>query len=271
MNIQLAQISSEDGVTQPNLAKVLSIIESAAAETDLIVFPETCLMGFPTAEQVASVAETEDGPTLAAVQAAINKKQISVALGFAEVEDGHFYNTTVLMSPEGIHLKYRKTHLWASDIGVFEPGNQLVTGMWKGIRVGILICFDIEFPETARALAAQGAELLLVTNGNMDPYGPVHRSLITARAMENQIFAVMVNRCGTGGDLVFAGESAVVNPFGEVITALGREESFAQVSLDMSFVEKSRSDYQYLALRRIQQVGTLVEGNEGQRAFVISE
>jgi len=95
-------------------------------------------------------------------------------------------------------MAYRKTHLWASDKGVFHPGNRMMTCEWNGLRVGILICYDIEFPETARALATLGADLLIVTNGNMDPYGMVHRNAIIARAMENQVFAVMVNRCGKG-------------------------------------------------------------------------
>ncbi|WP_018152409.1 carbon-nitrogen hydrolase family protein [Leeia oryzae] len=270
MKIQLAQISSQDGVTAPNLQKVLSIIAQAPDDTDLIVFPETCLMGFPSAEEVKQVAETEDGPTLAAVKAAVKAKNISVALGFAEIDNGKFYNTTVLVSPEGIALKYRKTHLWATDVGVFEPGNQMVTGLWKGLRVGILICFDIEFPETARALAMQGADLLIVTNGNMDPYGPVHRALITARAMENQVFAVMVNRCGTGCGLTFAGDSAVVNPFGEVLTALGREEEIRSFEIDLDDLQKSRADYRYTQLRRIPLTGELQSSEQGQTAFVFS-
>lgn len=269
MKVQLAQIPSDDGVTAPNLARVLAVIQAADAQTDLIVFPETCLMGFPTREQVALVAEPEDGPTLQAVLAAVRRRKISVALGFAEAAGGHFYNTTVLLSPEGMALKYRKTHLWASDVGVFEPGDQLVTGMWNGIRVGILICFDIEFPETARALAAQGAELLLVTNGNMDPFGPVHRALTIARAMENQVFAVMVNRCGSGGDLVFAGESMVVSPSGQVLAALGREAGTQLVEIDLAEVAKSRTEYVYLQQRRLPLAGEVVALDGSQSAHQI--
>jgi (R)-amidase len=89
---------------------------------------------------------------------------------------GIFYNTSVLVTPDGIALRYRKTHLWPSERGLFQPGDRYVTALWKGVRVGILICYDIEHPESARALGQLGAELILVTNGNMDPYGPVHRT-----------------------------------------------------------------------------------------------
>ncbi|OIN93861.1 MAG: carbon-nitrogen hydrolase [Comamonadaceae bacterium CG1_02_60_18] len=268
MKVQLAQIPCHDAHTQENLERVLSVIRASDPDTDLIVFPETCLMGFPTAQELAQVAEPEDGPTIRAVRQLVTTRGISVAVGFAEVDAGHYYNTTLLIGPDGIALKYRKTHLWGTDVGVFEPGDYMVTGLWRGIRVGIMICFDIEFPETARALAAQGAELLLVTNANMDPFGPVHRALIVARAMENQVFAVMTNRCGSGGDLVFAGESAVVSPIGKVLGSLGREESSLTVTLEMADVAKSRTDYHYLKQRRLPLAGsvvTLAAGQSGHR------
>lgn len=261
MKVQLAQIPADDGVTAPNLQRVLSVIDQAEAGTDLIVFPETCLMGFPTAEEVAGVAEPDDGPTVRAIRAALQRKGLSVAVGFAEAHGGQCFNTTALIAPEGIVLKYRKTHLWGTDVGVFAPGDQMVTAVWNGVRVGILICFDIEFPETARALAAQGAELLIVTNGNMDPYGPVHHQLMTARAIENQVFAVMSNRCGSGGGLDFAGGSMAIAPDGQVLGALARDEGRLTVDIDLRRIAASRSDYCYLRQRRLPLTGQVVAGD----------
>lgn len=124
--------------------------------------------------------------------------------------------------------------------------------MWNGIRVGILICFDIEFPETARALATLGADLLIVTNGNMDPYGPVHAKCIAARALENQVFAVMTNRCGTGaGGLTFPGLSALVDPFGENVVLAGAEEGMYKGKINWDLLPESRRDYRYTAQRRV--------------------
>ncbi len=176
-----------------------------------------------------------------------------MAVGIAEAADaGRFYNTTLLITPDGVALKYRKTHLWASDRGIFTPGDRYATALWNGIRVGLLICFDIEFPETARALGQLGAELIIVTNGNMDPYGPTHRTAIMARAMENQAYAVMVNRVGEGdGGLVFAGGSAVVDPYGQLLGEAGREECRQIVELDLGRSQDARRDYRYLAERRL--------------------
>lgn len=268
MKIQLAQLALVDGQIRPNVAKVVETIMQREVGVDLIVFPEATLTGFPEADEVHALAEPEDGPTLSAVQAAARAANVSVAVGFAERDGDHCYNTTVLIDPQaGIVLKYRKTHLWSSDVGVFTPGGCLPTALWRGIRVGILICFDIEFPESARALAAQGADLLLVTNGNMDPYGPVHGALITARALENQLFAVMVNRAGEGGGLRFAGESAVVGPQGERLLTLGRDEAMATVELDLSRVADSRRDYCYLRQRRLALRGDVQTGPDG-RSFL---
>ena len=176
MKVEFAQLAGRDNGTAYNLERALAAIAACAGDTQLIVFPETHLMGFPSAETVADIAEPLDGPTVQAVIQAARERNIAVVIGMAENDNGQFYNTTLLITPEGIALRYRKTHLWASDRGVFTPGDRYATCVWNGVRIGLLICYDIEFPETARANAQLGAELLIVTNGNMDPYGPTHRN-----------------------------------------------------------------------------------------------
>ncbi|MDR5662749.1 carbon-nitrogen hydrolase, partial [Burkholderia cenocepacia] len=119
---------------------------------------------------------------------------VAVVVGLIENDGGRFYNTTVFVTPNGIALRYRKTHLWVGEHGVVLPGDRYATVEWRGVRIGLLICYDSEFPETGRALAALGAQLILVTDGNMEPYRNVHRTSVTARAMENQVFAAVANR-----------------------------------------------------------------------------
>lgn len=221
--------------------------------TTLVVFPETTLSGFPTRENVASVAQPIDGPALSRVRDAARHAGVTVAVGFAELAGARYFNTTVLIDAAGdIVLRYRKTHLWASDDGVFTAGDRFEVCRWNGLTVGLLICFDIEFPETARALAHLGADLLIVTNGNMDPYGPVHRRAIAARAMENQVFALMANRCGAGDQpLTFPGQSALINPYGETVQAAECEAIQLPVQLDLTQIAASRKDYRYLQDARI--------------------
>ena len=275
MQAELAQLALVDGDVGHNTSKVIETIGRAnvAGGTKLIVFPEATLSGFPTRENVADVAQSLDSPALTSVRDAARRAGVSVAVGLAEREGARFYNTTVLVDDKGeIALRYRKTHLWASDVGVFTPGDRFETCLWNGLTVGLLICYDIEFPETARAVAALDADLLIVTNGNMDPFGPVHRRAITARAMENQMFALMVNRCGTGDDnLTFPGESALVDPFGEIVAAAGAQETLLGVDIDFKRLEASREHYRYLNDARVPLGLTPIDNANGSRALVIEE
>jgi (R)-amidase len=275
MLAELAQLALVDGDVAHNTRKVIETIGRAdvAGGTKLIVFPEATLSGFPTRENVADVAQSLDSPALTSVRDAARRAGVSVAVGLAECEGARFYNTTVLVDDKGeIALRYRKTHLWASDVGVFTPGDRFETCLWNGLTVGLLICYDIEFPETARAVAALDADLLIVTNGNMDPFGPVHRRAITARAMENQMFALMVNRCGTGDDnLTFPGESALVDPFGEIVAAAGAQETLLGVDIDFKRLEASREHYRYLNDARVPLGLTPIDNANGSRALVIEE
>ena len=275
MQAELAQLELVDGDVGHNTRKVVETIGRAnvAGGTKLVVFPEATLSGFPTRENVSDVAQSLDGPALTSVRDAARHAGVSVAVGLAEREGARFYNTTVLVDDKGeIALRYRKTHLWASDVGVFTPGDRFETCVWNGLTVGLLICYDIEFPETARAVAALDADLLIVTNGNMDPFGPVHRRAITARAMENQMFALMVNRCGRGDDnLTFPGESALVDPFGEIVAAAGAQETLLGVDIDFKRLEASREHYRYLNDARVPLGLTPIDNAQGSRALVIEE
>lgn len=270
MKIELVQLRGRDGDTAYNLERTLQAITTCAADTDLLVFPETQLMGFASVQQLASVAEPLSGPSLQAVQRAARERDVAVVVGLAEVDAGRFYNTSVLVTPEGVALSYRKTHLWPSERGVFQPGDRYATALWKGVRVGLLICYDIELPESARALGQLGAQLMLVTNGNMDPYGPVHRTAIMARAQENHAFAVMVNRVGEGDEgLVFAGGSAAIDPLGRVLFEAGRTECRQVVTLDLDLLHSARRDYDYLSDRRLLLAGEQVEHADGRRELLI--
>lgn len=270
MKVELAQLAGRDNDTAYNLERTLAAMAACAADTQLILFPEGHLMGFPSAQSVDEVAEALDGPSVSAVIAAARQRNIAVAIGMAENDNGRFYNTTLLITPEGIALKYRKTHLWASDRGVYEAGDRYATCLFNGVRVGLLICYDIEFPESARALAQLGAELLIVTNGNMDPYGPTHRTAIMARAQENQAFALMVNRVQEGdGGLLFAGGSALVDPLGTLLFEAGREEGQFAVELDLNQLTAARQDYRYLDDQRLKLPGERVEHASGLRELLI--
>jgi len=270
MKVEFAQLAGRDNGTAQNLDRALAAIAACAADTQLIVFPETYLMGFPTADTVADYAEPVEGPAVQAIVQAARERSIAVVIGLAEREGDQFYNTTLLITPQGVALRYRKTHLWPLESEVFTPGDRYATCLWNGVRVGLLICYDIEFPESARALAQLGADLLIVTNGNMDPYAPTHRTAIMARAQENQMFAMMVNRVESGaGGLLFAGGSALVDPFGTLLFEAGRDEGQFSVELDLEQLAAARKYYVYLKDQRIKLPGEVIEHNDGTRELLI--
>jgi (R)-amidase len=250
--IELAQLPGIDGDVDANMASALAAVEACDARSRLLVLPELHLTGFPIPSNVRSVSEPVGGPRSRALCEAARKRGISIAFGMSESANDRYYNTTVLATPtEGIVLAYRKMHLFGIDRDVFTPGDQLTTVVWNGLRVGLLICYDIEFPEAARGLAQIGAQLLIVTNGNMDPYGPVHHTSVHARAAENQVFAVMANRVGDSAhDWVFAGGSAAVDPCGRTLVEAGRSPCTLRVTIDPAQLIKAKRHFTYLDDRR---------------------
>lgn len=99
MKVELVQIAGRDGDTAHNLERALAAIADCAADTELVVFPETHLTGFPSEDNIAALAEPLDGPTVSAVQRVARERNVSVAIGIAEADAGRYYNTTLLIAP----------------------------------------------------------------------------------------------------------------------------------------------------------------------------
>ncbi|MDX5629915.1 MULTISPECIES: carbon-nitrogen hydrolase family protein [unclassified Brenneria] len=270
MQIEIIQAPSKEGDIDRNLELALAHIRHCDAHTELAIFPETFLTGFAEEGHIRDRALMRDGPEVAALIDASRQHDIAIAIGMLEQEGDSVFNTTLFITPEsGLAWYYRKTHLWFSERALVDAGDRLVCGLWRGKRIGMLICYDIEFPETARALAAMGCDLIVVTNGNMDPYGPVHRYSAHARAFENQLFFAMTNRCGEGAGCRFAGESAVIDPNGRLMGQLGRGEGTLKVTLDFSLPPQIRRQYDYLRDRRLILPEKVENQPDGQRWWLL--
>jgi (R)-amidase len=257
VQIALAQLVCEDGSIERNLARMDQIIEEYGSNHDLIVFPETYIMGFPNREICRSLSQTLEGSIVNHLEQKAREADVMIVSGLYERDGENVYNTSALVGPTGLLLSYRKTHLWVGESSKVEAGNCFRSCSWDGTKLGLLICYDIEFPETARAVASLGTELLIVTDGNMAPYGPVHRVALQARAQENQIFVAMVNRIGEGSDggesTYFVGGSMIVDPYGRImVEASDDKEEVISASIDLSLVQESRQRYHYLNDRRLQ-------------------
>ncbi|PKN77702.1 MAG: beta-ureidopropionase [Candidatus Cloacimonetes bacterium HGW-Cloacimonetes-1] len=210
--------------TEYNLNTILSYI--GQADTDLIVFPELATSGyvFDTVDEVATVAESvPDGRCFIAIIEAAQKYNCSVVYGFVEQVGSTFYNSSVLINPDGTYHVYRKVHLFDREKLFFEPGNKgfFVSEAKHGVRVGMMICFDWQFPEAARSLALQNAQIICHPSNLVLPWC---QQAMTTRALENRVFCITANRLGTETNgsttLHFTGQSQILNTTGEVLCRL---------------------------------------------------
>ncbi len=129
---------------------------------------------------------------------------------------------------------YRKTHLFGEERGAFVAGDALLVVDLAGTGLGLMICFDVEFPEVARSLALAGADLLVTISANMDPFGRDHDVFVTARALENGLPHLYVNQVGRGEAFTFAGGTMAVSADGDRLAQAGGSEGAIPVSLDPS-------------------------------------
>ncbi|WP_414901793.1 nitrilase-related carbon-nitrogen hydrolase [Sphingomonas flavalba] len=252
LRVAAAQIALVDGDYAANLASIGAAVATAGPDHDLLVLPETATSGFASRDDVERLAEPLDGPTVARLRDWSRAYDLTIACGLAERDAGRLFNTAVVVADGAVQIAYRKTQLWVGETGIFTPGDTFGSAAWHGTRIGALICFDVEFPETARAVAVAGARVIAVCNGNMAPFGPNHRIAACARAMENQAFLVMCNRVGQGRIDSFAGGSLIVDPAGRILAeADGASETLLSAEIGLNEIETARHTYDYLQLRRI--------------------
>lgn len=222
MRVLLAQLAPVPGDLDANAATVAAAI-AANPDAELAVFPELFLTGYDPS-RAGDLALAHDESPLQAVRAVARRHGTALLLGFMErTEDGGVANAVACVEADGTHVAtYRKTHLFgAGERAAFAAGDELCVVELAGRRVAPLICFDVEFPEPARALARAGAELLVTVAANMEPYGHDHALAAQARALDNRLPHVYVNRVGEEIGLRFVGGSAVLAPDGRPLAQLG--------------------------------------------------
>jgi len=238
-----------------NTAETLARLDTTAAHAraqgaELLVCPEMSLTGYQIgAPAVAALAEPADGALAQAVAAIAQRHRIAIVYGYPEHNaEGRPYNAVQFIGADGVRLaNYRKTHLFGHiDRAQFSPGPQApAVFAWNGWRLGLLICYDIEFPEPARDLALQGADVLLVPTANMVDFDEVQRVLLPARALENRVFVAYANACGREGDTTYGGLSTVCAPMGAVQAQAGRDEQLLLTTLDRSALQQARHTSQW--------------------------
>lgn len=249
-------------------------LEAAAAGARLLITPEAFTSGY-NVPGVAEAAQPADGPWHDAVAATAREAGIAVLYGFPERDGERVYNSAALIDPESSaqSAKHRKVHLYGDiDLATYTPGDTLAAlTELDGVRIGILICYDVEFPESVRAMALAGADLVAVPTALMRPYEVVARTLVPARAYENQVYVAYANRSGSEGDLDYCGESCVVGPDGADLARAGSGDELLLAEIDPAGLALSRADNTHLANRRPSLYRSLVEGDPSAQAVTEKE
>ncbi|MDO0928655.1 carbon-nitrogen hydrolase family protein [Streptomyces sp. TG1A-8] len=262
MRTALLQSSGRPGSVVENL-KVLDEAagRAAAAGAGLLAAPEMFLTGYAIGGDIARLAEPADGDSAAAVAEIATRHGLAVAYGYPERDGRAVHNSAQLISADGTRLAhYRKTHLFGRfERDHFAPGEQqVVQAELNGLTVGLMICYDVEFPENVRAHALAGTDLLVVPTAQMHPFQFVAESMVPVRAFENQMYVAYVNRAGTEGGFEFVGLSVLAGPDGTARTRGGRGEQLLFADADPAFLAASREANPYLKDRRPGLYGSLV-------------
>jgi omega-amidase len=245
MKVAAFQLNADVGDPQANLARVKRAIGHAAdAGCDLVVLPEMMDTGY-VMDEIVRTADTWDGAFVPELRALARERHINVVCGTSErVGDAVFNAVTAIDRSGELAGHYRKVHLFspAGEDRACAAGDALVAVELDGVRWGVLVCYDVRFPEMMRRLAFDGAKGLLIPSAFPFPRLDHWRVLLRARAMENQCFVVAANRVGTDGALTFCGASQVVDPYGTVIAAAGEiGEALVTADVDLHDVDAVRA------------------------------
>lgn len=252
--IALAQLEPALFDKAKNLAKAEEAIRQAAGHgAAAILFPELFLTGYSLGERAVEMAESRQGASLRRVAKLAELYRIAVLMGFAELSDNgrQAYDSVVVANAQGrISGIYRKIHLFHEETGWFLPGDQpMVLDFGLG-PAGLLICYDLEFPEAARQLVLRGARWIATCTGNMVPNQHLQEIFLQSRAAENHVWVAVANRVGREGTLDFFGSSGVADPFGVLAAQGGPAETILYATLDLGRAEQARLNADYLADRR---------------------
>lgn len=228
-----AQIDVAFKKPEKNLEKILKIVKKY--DFDLIVFPELALSGydFKNKKELLNFSFEREDKIFDEISNICKTSSKIVVLGFSEKSDGKIFNSSLLIDEKGKRYVYRKTHLFYRETILFEKGD---TGFFvkdcKGIKIGMMICFDWIFPESSRSLSLKGCDIIAHPSNLVLPY--CQDAMIT-RSLENRVYSITSNRLGGEGTYHFTGKSQIVSPQGIVLSrASAHSEKVSIVEIDLN-------------------------------------
>lgn len=262
ISVAVVQMYPQLGKVEDNLVAMGKFIDQICTEqkVDLIVFPELATTGYELGVRFTDVAQRPSGHAvnMIAQRAADYSTHIVFGLVTKEKVESTIYNAAILVGPDGEMLgEYRKLHLPAEERLAFRAGYRLPVFETTFGLVGILLGWDLAFPEAARSLSLEGAELLCVcANWGHSPaqnramFVEEWRTFNQARASENAMYVVASNRIGEEYSYQFLGDSMVIGPRGEIYASIDEQiEGYAVATIDLDAVRKTREELQLIQCR----------------------
>lgn len=264
----IAQTTSYKDGKEYNLKRAGDMIKEAAANgAALIAFPEMYLTGYTASRRLRDLCEPAAGPSFKTMASFAAGNGIYVAYGFPEcrpsVNTEHTADGSVIPSTDGkpaiynsinfISNKgeligtYAKSHLFGGERINFTPGSEFKVYDTELGKVGLLICYDLEFPEPARRLGVRGAEVIIAMSANMGPYEDLHEHFARTRAMENGAFLVYGNYTGSDDRFSYVGRSGLYGPDGSLQCGSSeRAEELVYAEVDLAKTRPSDENIYYL-------------------------
>ncbi len=233
MIVSAVQLRSSKDI-ESNIQKAVNIIKSA--KSDLIIFPELFNTGY--------YQENYERSNVSPILKASERSKAVIVAGMAEIEGNDIYNTAFVIHKGRVIGKHRKTKLFplTHEIEVFKAGNEIEVIETPICKLGIVICYELRFPEITRKLVRQGAKIIAVPAVFPKERIDHWKVLLRARAIENQVYVVGANCVGE----FCGGNSMIIDPFGRVLAEAGFDEGIISAEIDLSFVDEVRRKFPFL-------------------------
>jgi predicted amidohydrolase len=270
IKIASVQIDPEIKAIQKNLKKILNgLREAASNQAQLIVFPECALTGYvyTSREEARPYMETIPGPSTQKIAEVCKELGVFTVVGLLEKDGGKCFNAAVLIGPKGIIGKYRKNHLPFLGIDRFMDKGDRPFRVYKTPigNIGLLICYDCNFPESCRVMTLLGADILVLPTNWPEGRGKVAQYVVVTRAFENKVHFVVADRVGIERGTKFIGQSKIINAWGDTLVEASRDNAeiiYGEVSLAEArekhvVLKPGEFEYSFIGDRRPELYGRL--------------
>lgn len=252
MKIAIQQMQSTPGDVASNLERIeQAAADACAGDATLLVVPELALTAYGAGEAFGKMAESPHGEQARALQKLATRHALTIVCGFAEREGAALYNSALAVDANGTLACYRKCQIWGDyERQYFRAAPpSAVTFVHGGLTIGVLICYDVEFPERVRKLALAGADLIVVPTAT--PAGStsnfIARHMLPVRAFESQIFIAYANHHSHDGRFAYAGQSCIIGPDGLVLASAPETgDALLLADIDGVTLTAARRDNTYL-------------------------